>query len=213
VTSNLRDLATAVAGNLPGGPWKVLGIDPERDTCMVRLADSAIILVARGHRGLVRFSGHMPDLPSGLSRDDLDTGDRLYDERHSIGVDPSRGAVAVARAIETRLLPDYTAALAGWHRAVSAAMLQRYRQAATAAEHSDRARYVTEQVALWLANDGEHVAHATALAVNDLDGLRVYVMMVLRAAPDYSAAWQVRQELAENDFGRIHWADVAAELL
>lgn len=99
-------------------------------------------------------------------------------------------------------------------------------------EHSERAQYVTEQVALWLANDYEHYQHAQVClkegrAMQTLKGgpvglvngdihsvLATSITIVLRQARahPYSAAWYVAQELAPNDYQRINWADVAAEL-
>lgn len=98
-------------------------------------------------------------------------------------------------------------------------------------EHSERAKYVTEQVALWLANDYEHYQHAQVCikegrAMQALRGgpiglvngdvhsvLATSITMVLRGRPSkYSAAWYVAQELSSNDYQRINWADVVAEL-
>lgn len=89
-------------------------------------------------------------------------------------------------------------------------------------EHSDRARYVTEQVALWIANDRIAVDEARycireTKSFNDpLYMLRTHFTRQLRSvgrlyAPGV-AAWHVAQELAPNDYARINWADVAAEL-
>lgn len=90
------------------------------------------------------------------------------------------------------------------------------------AEHSERARYVTEQVKLWVANDGDHYETARKLAGHDAAAraatyplLAEHLYGVLRATshPRGSAAWQLQQELAPNDYARIHWADVADQLL
>jgi hypothetical protein len=99
-------------------------------------------------------------------------------------------------------------------------------------EHSDRGRYVTEQVELWLANDYEYYQHALVCikegrAMQALKGgpiglvnggvhsvLATSITMVLRRAHahPYSAAWYVAQELAPNDYQRIDWASIVAEL-
>lgn len=78
-------------------------------------------------------------------------------------------------------------------------------------EHSDRARYVTDQVKLWLANDGQFFEAAKVTAV-DPEWLKRLGEYLLKTAAEGSAAWQVSQELAPNDYERINWEDVAAEL-
>ena len=81
-------------------------------------------------------------------------------------------------------------------------------------EHSERARWVTEQVALWLANDGEYEPVARRLARQGaLSELGTAYAELIRRAPRGSAAWQVAQSLAPDDYDRIRWSDVAAELL
>lgn len=92
-------------------------------------------------------------------------------------------------------------------------------------EHSERARYVTGQVALWIANDGDWVEGATHLAGREAaashtnayqaayPALRDYLVGLLRSAKQGEAVWHVAQELAPNDYARIHWADVADALL
>jgi hypothetical protein len=80
-------------------------------------------------------------------------------------------------------------------------------------EYSDRGRYVTSQVALWLANDSAHfyIARRT-LKVEGLGGLRRYALSVLLTGRAYSAPWHVMQELAPNDLDRVNWEDVAANV-
>lgn len=82
-------------------------------------------------------------------------------------------------------------------------------------EHSDRARYVTEQVALWIENDGHHADEARQCA--KMDGeytyLAQYCTRVIKCAARGEAAWHVLQEMAPNDWVRVHWDEVAASLL
>ena len=86
---------------------------------------------------------------------------------------------------------------------------------ATAPEHSERAWYVTEQVSLWIQNDGEYIEEARANASAEPNGLRgfeQYLTRVISLARKGEAAWHVQQELAPNDWDRIHWDDVAEAL-
>lgn len=78
-------------------------------------------------------------------------------------------------------------------------------------EHSERARYVTEQVSLWIQNDGEWNALARGRA-DDPDRLRAFLGSVIRRSPQGKAAWHVAQELTPNDWDRIDWKAVAEEL-
>ena len=84
-------------------------------------------------------------------------------------------------------------------------------------EHSDRARYVTEQVALWIVNDGDHVDEARANAEAERGGayrgLEQFCTRVISLARKGEAAWHVGQEMAPNDWARIRWDDVANQLL
>lgn len=84
-------------------------------------------------------------------------------------------------------------------------------------EHSERGRHVTEEVALWIANDGEHVNEAQANAAAERGGayrgLEQFCTRLILHARRGEAAWHVRQELANNDFARIDWRRVADELL
>lgn len=78
-------------------------------------------------------------------------------------------------------------------------------------EHSDRGRYVTDQVKLWLENDGQVIDSARKVAaVDGLAGFVEYVSTIVRRQA--GAAWHVRQELAENDYGRINWAEIYGEI-
>lgn len=91
---------------------------------------------------------------------------------------------------------------------------------------NEREEYVTDMVATWLANEGEFITvegeevriaeHAAALAEeNRLDSLKRFVESIIRTAPTHgplAAAGEVRRELAHNDYARINWAEVSAEL-
>lgn len=88
-------------------------------------------------------------------------------------------------------------------------------------EYSERGRKVTEQVSMWIVNDGDHYFAARVYARDDRangalndDGLLAeYLNAVIRWAVRPSAPWQVAQELAPNDHGRIDWRSVADDLL
>jgi len=80
-------------------------------------------------------------------------------------------------------------------------------------EFSDRGRYVTEQVKLWIANDGDYIKSARLeLRDKGVVGLAGFLMAIMSRAAQYSAPWQVAQELAPRDYGRIHWDEVADEI-
>lgn len=82
-------------------------------------------------------------------------------------------------------------------------------------EHSERGAYVTEQIALWIANDGEHIEEARANALAEpvgLRGMEQYLTRVISLARKGEAAWHVQQELAPNDWARIDWKRVAEEI-
>lgn len=82
----------------------------------------------------------------------------------------------------------------------------------TPPEHSDRAKYVTEQVKLWIANDSDHIEKARqALAVN-IKTMAHYLTDSIRYSLRFTAPWHVKQELAPNDYGRIRWSEVADEI-
>lgn len=79
---------------------------------------------------------------------------------------------------------------------------------------SERARYVTEQVKLWVANDSQYYYAAVSVAAREgSQKLAAYLAHHLRTAVVYSAAWQVAQELSPNDYDRIRWVEVQNELL
>lgn len=80
-------------------------------------------------------------------------------------------------------------------------------------EHSDRAQYVTDQVAMWITNDGDHVANAQRLAKEgSAHALGSFLITVVRAARPHTAPWHVAQELSANDWGRVHWDEVLRQL-
>ena len=83
-------------------------------------------------------------------------------------------------------------------------------------EYSERGRYVTEQVALYLANegtevDGRRVAFRCADLADsgDLAALATFARATITSLPE---AAPVRRELAVNDWERIDWAAVADEV-
>lgn len=80
-------------------------------------------------------------------------------------------------------------------------------------EHSERGRYVTEQVSVWIENDGELIGEARyrllAYGVKPGNAFVRYLEALLRNAPRHSAPWQVAQELSPNDYDRIDWEAVA----
>lgn len=79
---------------------------------------------------------------------------------------------------------------------------------------TERQKYVTEQVAVWIENDGKYVQDAKALAkADDVPALRRYLVKTIRFSRRGEAAWHVSRELAPNDFDRIRWDLVAASLL
>jgi hypothetical protein len=80
------------------------------------------------------------------------------------------------------------------------------------AEHSERARYVTEQVALWIANDGDYIERARDWARSGPLYLQRRLRGVIEAAEEGTPPWHVAQELAPNDFDRVRWRDVAEEI-
>ena len=78
-------------------------------------------------------------------------------------------------------------------------------------EHSERARYVTEQVSLWIQNDGDCYGHAQDLLATP-DVLGSWLRLVLKTSVEGSAPWYVAQELAPNDYDRIDWETIAKDL-
>lgn len=95
-----------------------------------------------------------------------------------------------------------------------------------AVEHSDRARYVTEQIGVWIANDGDYYDEALRLAehVKDDDSpwsestrlrrFSGYLTETLNRARRGSTAWYVRRDLSDNDLAnRVDWEEIAADLL
>lgn len=90
-------------------------------------------------------------------------------------------------------------------------------------EDSSRGDYVTEMVTLWLANEGDVINYygdhgriaeiaAKHAWAGDLEWLAKFATYLIRWTRTSQAAWDVQQELAPNDYDRIRWADVAAEL-
>jgi hypothetical protein len=80
-------------------------------------------------------------------------------------------------------------------------------------EHSDRAKYVTDQVALWITNDSDHIADAQRLAKEgSAHALGNFLITVVRSARPHTAPWHVAQELAANDWGRVDWHEVLRQV-
>lgn len=81
-------------------------------------------------------------------------------------------------------------------------------------EHSDRARWVTHLVTAWIENDSDYANKAREMYQEfDMATFGQYLATTLRRARKYTAPWQCAQELAPNDYQRIHWSDVADSLL
>lgn len=83
-------------------------------------------------------------------------------------------------------------------------------------EHSERGREVTEQVALWIENDGQRIDKARDLYGDgrdfELRAMVTYLRMQLQTALRSSAPWQVAQDLSPRDYDRIDWAIVAERI-
>lgn len=79
-------------------------------------------------------------------------------------------------------------------------------------EQSNRGRYVTEQVQIWIENDGDRIEKAKEQARRgDLDR---YLKGEIQFAKSWDAAHHVKQELAWNDLEyRVDWQAIAASLL
>jgi len=82
---------------------------------------------------------------------------------------------------------------------------------------------VTDMVATWIISESDFLDHNGAhkrvaehasdyAAGNNLDGLRSFTTSVLRQSRGSSAAREVADELAPNDYDRIDWSGVAAAL-
>lgn len=79
--------------------------------------------------------------------------------------------------------------------------------------YSERERYVTDQVANWITSDGDHIADAQKLAKEgSAHALGNFLMTVVRSARPHTAPWHVAQELAPNDWGRVHWDEVLRQV-
>lgn len=80
-------------------------------------------------------------------------------------------------------------------------------------DHSDRRRYVTNQVSMWVCNDRNIYFQARQMAaeVSAID-LGSYLIPIIQRARPHSTPWQVAQELAPNDYNRIDWSSVAEDL-
>jgi hypothetical protein len=81
-------------------------------------------------------------------------------------------------------------------------------------EHSDRGRYVTDQVSVWICNDSEHIQQARDVLQLDgsIQAVALFLTGLIKSARPYSSPWHVAQELAPNDYGRVDWRSVADDL-
>lgn len=84
-------------------------------------------------------------------------------------------------------------------------------------EWTDRSAYVTDQVATWLANDAPVRLGADGrlrdLAISSfVKYVQAELWRSLEREAKHLAAWHVARELAPNDYDRIDWARVIAEL-
>ncbi|AIG78436.1 Hypothetical protein AJAP_27985 [Amycolatopsis japonica] len=79
------------------------------------------------------------------------------------------------------------------------------------ASKTQREEFVTEMVKDWITNDRVILEQAKELLI-DPRVLVSWVELLLKTASRLKestyAAWQVRQELAPNDFQRIAWSEV-----
>lgn len=80
-------------------------------------------------------------------------------------------------------------------------------------EYSDRGRYVTHLVTVWIENDGDHVDMARQMAKVGPESLASRLTEILRRSPRGSAPFQTAQDLAPNDYARIDWKQIAEDLL
>ena len=78
---------------------------------------------------------------------------------------------------------------------------------------TNRTRYVTDQVLLWITNDSAEIKNARWYAEQGAKGLQAYISYVLQKSRQGEAAWRVARELAPNDYDRVLWVEVQNELL
>ncbi|MGI6797983.1 hypothetical protein [Gordonia sihwensis] len=83
-------------------------------------------------------------------------------------------------------------------------------------EDTDHGRWVTDQVAVAIANDGEFLdGERVAFRARDfaesgdLAALAAFVTNRIKTGTDFRA---LRAELSANDYDRINWCTVASEL-
>lgn len=77
---------------------------------------------------------------------------------------------------------------------------------------TDRSDYVTEQVSLWLQTDGDYIKDARRAADAGIPNLAAWARIVILTSVKSSAPWQVKQELAPNDWARIDWAQIVEDI-
>lgn len=77
-------------------------------------------------------------------------------------------------------------------------------------EFSDRAKFVTHYIEVWVVNDGSLYDEARMWASGNTRDFAAFMVKTLRNAEIGTPAYLASQELSYNDFtnGRIHWAQI-----
>lgn len=81
------------------------------------------------------------------------------------------------------------------------------------AEHSDRAKYVTEQVRIWVENDPKYRDLARHWARQSVNELAVSLTSVIRNPRVHPDVAHVHDVMSYSDFDKVHWDEIAASLL
>ncbi|MFF0498553.1 hypothetical protein ACFYU5_19260 [Nocardia aobensis] len=75
-----------------------------------------------------------------------------------------------------------------------------------------RSREVTEMIADWIINDGDHIESAVEAAqmgdAQSVAAVRILVTRILRTARRNTAAREVADEMSANDYDRVLWGYV-----
>uniref|UniRef100_UPI003F496DDE hypothetical protein n=1 Tax=Amycolatopsis sp. CA-096443 TaxID=3239919 RepID=UPI003F496DDE len=78
---------------------------------------------------------------------------------------------------------------------------------------NERERYVTDEVIEWLVNDGPVRAEAVRIIARSgktaAHDVGVWLWHRIRGARRGTEAWHLAQDLAENDYFRVSWGEVA----
>lgn len=126
-----------------------------------------------------------------------------------------KDGVQVAPVVFSEEYPAHTWLLKHQSKAVSSAIRDEgYSIEEIDRDCSERATYVTREVTLWVAGD-QQVAGRAITSYRERGGeygLWRYVTGLLEQPKPYSGAWHVAQELAPNDYRRIRWDHVWAEI-